>query len=355
MHPLAPLVVPVCLLLSAALLSWALTGLVLRAFSSQRHQAMPNERTMHERPTPNVGGLAIVATVLGLGAISVLATPAAWALAGCVAVLSLISWTDQYRPLWPVTRFLVQALAVATALSVLPPDLRLIPNSPLWLERVAFGLAWMWMINLTNFIDGIDGIAATSGMLTALGYVAVALVPPLPWSLEVLRTLGAAPATVTIALLLAGACFGYLFWNWHPARIFMGDVGSIPLGFLLGWLLFDLLARGLWLPALILHAPYVADTTLTLLRRLLRGEKIWQAHRVHFYQRAVRGGHSPAVVVRRFAVAHLACIALALVARTHPLPAALGAFVVVLLLLVHLSRLASGSAPPNATAPHTPS
>ena len=95
------------------------------------------------------------------------------------------------------------------------------------------------------------------------------------------------------AAIAAGAAIGFGIWNWHPAKIFLGDVGSVGLGFVLGWLLLSLAASGQWLPALILPLYYLSDATWTLLRRLLRGEKFWQAHRCHFYQFAVRqsGNH----------------------------------------------------------------
>jgi UDP-N-acetylmuramyl pentapeptide phosphotransferase/UDP-N-acetylglucosamine-1-phosphate transferase len=322
---------------AAFLLSWALTGIVLRLSTGAQHRAHPNERTMHIMPTPNVGGLAIVATVLGLGAMLIRPTAETLILAVCVGSLSVVSLVDQYRPLWPLTRLLAQALAVATAISLLPNDMRLAAMVPIEVERVVLGLGWLWMINLTNFIDGIDGIAATGGAATALGYLAV-----LFWPLTVLDAL---PVPVVVAILLAGACLGYLVWNWHPARIFMGDTGSIPLGFLLGWLMLDLAQRGHWVSALILPAVWLADASLTLLTRVLRAEKVWRPHRSHFYQRAVQGGTSPASVVRRMLAADLALIALAVLAKTDPVPAALGASAVIVLLLAHWSSLAPRLAP----------
>ena len=321
---------------AAFLMAWALTGLILRIFSGAHHRAQPNERTMHTVPTPNIGGLAIVGALLSIGAMWVPWSHEMAVLAGCVAALALVSWLDHYRPVWPPTRFLVHGLAVAAALSLVPAEFRFVPALPVALERIAIGIAWLWMVNLTNFIDGIDGIAATGGAMVALGYVAV-----LAWPFGHLSTISPA---VAVAIILAGACSGYLIWNWHPARIFMGDVGSIPLGFLLGWLMLDLAQRGHWLSALILPAVFVSDATLTLFKRLLRGEKVWRAHRQHFYQRAVQGGATPPQVVCRTLLAHLALIALAVLARTLPGVAIIGAVVVVVLLLAHFSELADRKA-----------
>src|SRR5690606_27746163 len=114
---------------------------------------------------------------------------------------------------------------------------------------------------------------------------------------------GGEPALVALGLAVAGAAFGFLPWNWQPARIFLGDVGSVPLGYALGWLLLSLAAAGAWAAALILPLYYLADATLTLMRRLARGERVWQAHREHFYQRATQAGRSHAAVVSLVAAA----------------------------------------------------
>ena len=104
--------------------------------------------------------------------------------------------------------------------------------------------------------------------------------------------------------MIAASAAGYLFWNWHPAKVFMGDFGSIPLGFLLGWLMLDLALAGQWAAGLILPLYFVADATFTLLARARRGERLWQAHRQHFYQRAVLGGATPSGVVWRVGAAN---------------------------------------------------
>jgi UDP-N-acetylmuramyl pentapeptide phosphotransferase/UDP-N-acetylglucosamine-1-phosphate transferase len=107
---------------------------------------------------------------------------------------------------------------------------------------------------------------------------------------------------------VAGAAIGFLVWNWSPARIFLGDVGSVPLGYVLGFLLLDVAVRGYWKIALILPLYFLADATITLARRLLRGERVWQAHREHFYQQAVRRGLGHAAVVKRVIAADLVLI-----------------------------------------------
>jgi UDP-N-acetylmuramyl pentapeptide phosphotransferase/UDP-N-acetylglucosamine-1-phosphate transferase len=137
---------------------------------------------------------------------------------------------------------------------------------------------------------------------------------------------------------VAGAAFGFLPWNWQPARIFLGDVGSVPLGYALGWLLLSLAAAGAWAAALILPLYYLADATLTLMRRLARGERVWQAHREHFYQRATQAGRSHAAVVSLVALADAVLIALALGSARWPWAMLAAAVAAVALLLAVLAR-----------------
>ena len=143
-------------------------------------------------------------------------------------------------------------------------------------------------------------------------------------------------AAMAPALVLTGAALGFLVWNWSPAKVFMGDVGSIPLGFALGWLLFGTAAAGLWMAALLLPLYFVTDASLTLLRRLLAGKPVLQAHREHFYQRAIQGGRSHAAVARLVIAANAVLIALALAAPTVGRPVLAGGALTVLALILRL-------------------
>ncbi len=327
----------ITLVLLAVVLSWALTGLLLRQLSGPRHLAQRNERTMHERPTPTGGGIAFVGAVLTVTLIWLWPVP--WPIVVVLTSmggLAVVSAFDQYLPVWQLTRLLAQALAVAICLSLIPETVRIMPQLDLWQERGLEALAWLWLINLTNFMDGIDGIAGAQGIAVALGYVVV-MHWPLPSAVTVTPSL-------LLALALAGACLGYLVWNWHPARIFMGDAGSIPLGFLLGWLMLDLAQNGKPAAAVILPLTFVADATLTLLRRVLSGSKPWQPHRTHLYQRAVSGGAAPPMVVGLFTLANAALIALAVHATTKPLGAMVAATAVILALWGALATMTQGRA-----------
>jgi UDP-N-acetylmuramyl pentapeptide phosphotransferase/UDP-N-acetylglucosamine-1-phosphate transferase len=142
---------------------------------------------------------------------------------------------------------------------------------------------------------------------------------------------------IALPWLLVAAVGGFLPWHWEPAKIFLGEVGSVPLGYLLGWLLLLFASQGFWAPALILPLYFLADASLTLVRRALRHPRPWEPHREHAYQRAVQGGWRHAQVVRRVVLCNLILIGLAWWAVTgHPWRALLGSFLTVALLLATL-------------------
>ena len=298
-------VLAACLLLAAVFGgTLLLTGKVRAVLLRRAVLDIPNERSSHVRPVPRGGGIAIVATVLPawLAVIAAGAVPGSVVIvAAGAAALAALSFLDDLSSRPAALRFAVQIAAVAAGIAALPPDGPVFQGwLPPLLDRAAAGLCWLWFVNLYNFMDGIDGIAGTETACLGAGVALVAAA----------AQASAGPAV--LALACAAAALGFLRWNWHPAVIFMGDVGSVPLGYLLGFLLLGLAAHGLWQPALILPLYYLADATWTLLRRLVRGEKVWQAHREHFYQRAVQKGLRHDAVVRRILAADLVLVALAL-------------------------------------------
>jgi len=317
------------LAIAAAVLSWSLVGIFTVAMTASRRLEAPNERSMHRAPVPVGAGVAIVTTILILWPFWKSPTAAAHlALPAGLAGLGLVSWLDDRKQLSAATRLGAQAVAVALCLATLPTDARVLQILPVAFERLLLGLAWLWFINLFNFMDGIDGLAGSEAIAVALGYLAL------------LTYAGVEDPTWRLALVIAASCAGYLFWNWHPARVFMGDAGSVSLGFLLGWLMLDLALRGQWSAGLILPLYFVADATYTLLARAYRGEKPWQAHRQHFYQRAVLGGATPSGVVWRVGAANVTLALLAFVSTRYPLPALIAAGAIVAGLLGHLETLA---------------
>jgi len=281
-------------------------------------------------PTPRGGGIAVIGASLaawfGLCAEGVLPPPTiVVALAG--GGLAVVSWLDDLRGLSPAVRLLAQFVAVAAGIWALPPGMVFQGWLPPGLDAIAAALLWVWFVNLFNFMDGIDGIAGSEAAAIGIG-IGIMLVsagrdfgPSLP------------------AMAIAAAALGFLVWNWAPARIFLGDVGSVPLGYLLGFLLYTLALQGQWQAALILPGYFLADATITLLRRLVRGERVWQAHREHFYQRAVQHGLGHAAVVRRVIAANIVLIACAWAAAQGWGFVALGvAALTVVALLVELGR-----------------
>ena len=190
------------------------------------------------------------------------------------------------------------------------------------------GLLWVWWINLFNFMDGIDGLAGGETGAIGMGLLLFARFGG-----------GADPELALLTVPIIAVAIGFLVWNWSPAKIFLGDVGSAPLGYLLGFLLLDLAVRGFWKIALILPLYYLVDATITLARRLLRGERVWQAHREHYYQQAVRRGLGHAAVVKRVIIADVLLIGCGLTTEAGWGALSLvSSVVIVAALLVTLSR-----------------
>ena len=244
-------------------------------------------------------------------------------------VLAAVSWVDDLRGLSPGIRLLAQLIAVTIGILSLPEA-----HNPFeaWLSPtlyfVGLGALWIWWINLFNFMDGIDGLASSEAAVVGGGLLLFATIG-----------VGHDPATALLAAGLFGAAIGFLWWNWSPARIFLGDVGSVPLGYLSGFLLLGLATRGHWKIALILPLYFLADATITLLRRVLRGERVWQAHRQHFYQQAVRDGLDHGAVVKRVIVADFLLIGCGWAAENGGGAIALGvAVAIVAVLLLALAR-----------------
>ncbi len=320
--------------LASLLLTWPTAAGATRAVLAWlRHKRIldhPNERSSHSQPTPRGAGLAVVPVILAawlaLG-LAGWARPGLWPVMAGAAALLLLSWRDDRGGLPASLRLALHLLAAVLGIAGLPADHLVCQGLlPFWLDRAVALLAWTWFINLYNFMDGIDGISGVETAALGLG-------------LALLGLPAGGPEGSALAAAVAGGGLGFLVWNWHPARIFLGDSGSVPLGYLLGWLLLAAAADGHWAAALILPAYYLADASLTLVKRAVQGEPLWQAHRQHFYQRAVQGGASHAKVARLVAGADLCLIGIAWLAESRPLVALPIALLVVAGLLAWLFRL----------------
>ncbi len=273
---------------ASVLLSWGLRCYALRSDLID----IPNARSSHMVPTPRGGGVAIVISVLvalpviaWLGLIPLSATLGLWG-AGCgVAMVGFLDDHGHIPARWRLLGHFLAAAWVLYWLGGLPP-LELFGSTVNfgWWGHLLAAIWLVWHLNLYNFMDGIDGIASVQAVTVCLGAAAV------------YASVGFADATL-VPVLLAAAVAGFLVWNWPPARIFMGDAGSGFLGVTIGALSIHagwLAPQLLWC-WLILLGIFIVDATWTLMQRLLRGVRVYEAHRSHGYQIASRrlGSHRP--------------------------------------------------------------
>ncbi|HXW27644.1 MAG TPA: glycosyl transferase [Xanthobacteraceae bacterium] len=290
------------LVVAAAALS---AGLIASLLPVLRRYALaePNARSSHAASTPQGGGIAVVAATVAVTLAAAGMAPDArlgWVL-GAIVLIACVGAVDDLRAVPVLPRLLLQALACAVVIAALPAEARIVPPLPWWIERALLVLAALWFVNLVNFMDGID-------------WMTVAEVVPVTAGLAAIGWLGALPPTgIAAALALLGAIVGFAPFNRPVARLFLGDVGSLPIGLLLASLLALVAANGHVAAALLLPLYYLADATLTLARRLAAGERIWQAHRTHFYQRATDGGFTVTAIVGRVFAVNVALAALAFV------------------------------------------
>src|SRR6266446_2581364 len=300
--------------------------------------ARPNARSSHRIPTPQGGGAAVVlAVAIALGADGALIEPQrsalieALPLGAAIALVTIVGAIDDIFPIAPMWRLAVQAVAVTLTVSTMPAELRAIPVVPIAIERAAEIVAGLWFVNLVNFMDGIDWMTVVEAVPSTL-------------SIFVFALFGAAPPLAgSVALALCGALLGFAPFNRPVAKLFLGDVGSLPIGLLMFWLLLQLATRGHVAAALLLPLYYLADATVTLGRRLAKGENVLQAHRSHFYQRATDLGFSVGQVVARVFAVNLVLAALAIVSVSassswSPIIALGLGIAVVAALLTHLAR-----------------
>lgn len=272
--------------------SWLLTGLLRRYALAKSLLDIPNERSSHSVPTPRGGGVAIVISFLvGLALVEGVSVSVLVALIVAGAWVALVGFLDDHGHIAARWRLLAHFAGATWALAWLGG----MPALPIygialdlgWAGHVLGALYLVWLLNLYNFMDGIDGIAGIEALTVCLGAVVV----------YTLAVPGLSPSTAPLAWLLAAAVLGFSIWNYPPAKIFMGDAGSGFLGLMVGLLSIQAawtVPRLFWCWVILLGV-FVVDATVTLMRRIMRGDKFYQAHRSHAYQYASRkfGAHKP--------------------------------------------------------------
>lgn len=327
---LAPLPIAAAAALAAGALCVALRPLLLRYA-----MARPSARSSHKEPTPQGGGIAVLAGAILALLLALTVSPLPGTardelipVLAAAALLAVVGAWDDIQPLPPGVRLALQALCVGLVLMLAAPDLRLFPEVlPVAVERGVALLAGIWFVNLVNFMDGLD-------------WITVAGIVPLSGALALAGVFGLLdPATGWLAAALCGGLLGFAPFNRPTARLFLGDVGSLPIGLLTAYLLYRLAGTGALTAALLLPLYHVADATITLLRRLWRRERIWEAHRSHFYQQATVNGFSVLEIVAQVALLNLGLIGLAALSlRFADLPSQVGCGLAGLFLTVLLLR-----------------
>lgn len=236
---------------------------------------------------------------------------------GATLFIAAVGAADDLKPIPVLPRLVLQTLAIGTVYFAAPTDLHIVPAYPLWLERGVLLVAGLWFVNLVNFMDGLD-------------LMTVAETVPITAALVTLGLTGDLDPTIsTVAAALGGAMIGFAPFNRPVAKVFLGDVGSLPIGLLLGWCLLELAYRGHLIEALLLPLYYLSDATATMLRRLIAGDKIWIAHRTHFYQRATANGFTVRGVVGTVFALNLGLVGLALASTAiSSLAARIGLFII---------------------------
>lgn len=294
---------PLLLAVAAAALISALVTWISRPLLQRYALARPNARSSHRIPTPQGAGIAVIAATLIVaslwGVSANVAIPPA--LVAATVVIALVGFADDIVSLPVLVRLALQAACVGAVVYTAPETARIVPALPLPLERGLVVLAGVWFVNLVNFMDGLDLMTVAEVVPVTAALLLLGMLGDLSW-----------PALL-IAAALCGAMLGFAPFNRPVAKVFLGDVGSLPIGLLLGWCLLELAFRGQPAAALLLAAYYLADTTITLFRRIIRREPFWSAHRTHFYQRATDSGFTVKRVIAEIFALNLALALLAIV------------------------------------------
>lgn len=260
--------------ISAFILSLVITKLSISFFKKKGILDIPNNRSFHIKPTPTGGGWAIIIPTILLAIVSKAITPSI--LFGAF-ILILISWLNDLKHIQPSIRLVFHSIAIA--ISLLSLDLTnniILPNHiPNIIDKTMIFTAWLWFINLYNFMDGADGMTVSETLCICFGILFISLFTYIPLNI------------INLCLILIGSCSAFLIFNWHPAKIFLGDTGAIFIGYIISYMLLIIAKSGNGLIVLILPLYYIMDTSLVLFKRILKREKIFEAHQKQYFHRSI--------------------------------------------------------------------
>lgn len=283
-----------CAFAASAILTRLVTHYLLRKAALDR----PVHRSIHDIPRPVGGGWGVTPVVIVMLSATGYAFGASLffytVMIGAV-ILAVISWLDDLHPIKASTRFITQGVIVIACLYTAPHEWAVLDGYvPIYLDRILTGIAWLWFINLYNFMDGIDGLTGVETGMLGLG-----------GAMLLIMTTSPDPLVIQAGWILGGAGFGFLVWNWHPARVFIGDTGSIPLGFMMGWFLLSMGVNNLFWAAVLISLYYCADASLTIISRIIHGKKFWEADQTYAFQQAVIKGYDHDQVVKIIALVNI--------------------------------------------------
>jgi UDP-N-acetylmuramyl pentapeptide phosphotransferase/UDP-N-acetylglucosamine-1-phosphate transferase len=286
---------------------------------------IPNTRSNHKKPIPVGGGIAIVITTLWtlfLTFLSQTTENQIKYLSFSIIIIAFISFIDDLKNLKVRTRIPFHIISIILLLKSL-----LFPQHNIYMF-ITLIVGIFFFINFYNFMDGIDGSAASEAIHIGMSIILLCVFDrSIPQELLI------------VALVLVGASLGFAIFNWHPAKIFLGDVGSLSLGVICAWLLLNLALYKYLAASIIIPLYYMADSALTLTKRLLQGKKIWQAHSEHFFQKAVRKGLSHAKVTRKIILTNFILCILSIFSVYYPIIALTASIAVVGMLLYHFQKV----------------
>lgn len=292
----------------------------------------PSTRRLHQTNTPRGGGLSVVLVLLILGSMFdyfiLKSSTGYFKLLPPLLAISAISFLDDIKNVHPLLRLIVHTLCASVAVSLFLRPMTLSHGIlPIFVDAIFAIIGLVAFLNIYNFLDGIDGITAIETIHLS---TTILLLCYLQYDLIISVNL-----IITVITILLACSISFLIFNWHPAQIFIGDIGTISIGFLIGicLLLISASSSNLFVASVIASLYYLADGILTILIRFINGEKIWKPHLKHFFQIAIKNGMMNSQVIWRIIICNFCLMIFSILALHYPVQASICACAVVSLTL----------------------